>query len=510
MGTFTTTSDVDLALFGDELTLTDQARLAAAIDKLPMAQQVDMLLYKSIDNDKLKQHIKKHGKEWFCRGLVMIADFFDTTIGEQLTLQRGFDITKKQQRPGNVPVVSSGGISSFHDEAMVKGPGVVLGRKGSIGTVFYINEDFWPHDTSLWIKDFKGNNARFVYYFFSSIANALKKMDVGAANPALNRNHVHPLPIKWTSRENQDNIVKMLSSLDDKIELNRQINQTLEEMAQAIFKSWFVDFEPVKAKIEAKANGQNPERAAMCAIRGKTDAELDQLPPDQFAQLRATAALFPDELTDSELGLIPAGWEALPLSQMVQLTGGGTPKRSNSEYWDGEIPWFSVQDAPAEGDVFVVDTHEKITQLGLDKSSTKLLPIGTTIISARGTVGRLALTGVEMAMNQSCYGVLGMNGIGRYFNFFNLQRAVGLLQQNTHGAVFDTITQQTFETVKCIKPTNLILSGFEMIISPLMATTHNNLHQRTTLTHLRNTLLPKLLSGEISIGSAQSTIDEAV
>jgi type I restriction enzyme S subunit len=115
-----------------------------------------------------------------------------------------------------------------------------------------------------------------------------------------------------------------------------------------------------------------------------------------------------------------------------------------------------------------------------------------------------------MAMNQSCYGVLGMNGIGRYFNFFNLQRAVGLLQQNTHGAVFDTITQQTFETVKCIKPTNLILSGFEMIISPLMATTHNNLHQRTTLTHLRNTLLPKLLSGEISIGSAQSTIDEAV
>ena len=93
----------------------------------------------------------------------MSADFFDTTIGEQVTLQRGFDITKKQQRFGNVPVVSSGGISSFHDEAMVKGPGVVLGRKGSLGTVFYINEDFWPHDTSLWVKDFKNNNSRFVY-----------------------------------------------------------------------------------------------------------------------------------------------------------------------------------------------------------------------------------------------------------------------------------------------------------------------------------------------------------
>ena len=114
----------------------------------------------------------------------------------------------------------------------------------------------------------------------------------------------------------------------NKIQLNRQINQTLEEMAQAIFKSWFVDFEPVKAKIEAKANGQDPERAAMCAISGKTDAELDHLPPDQLAQLRATAALFPDELTDSELGLIPKGWESDTIDDIVEKAFAGWQKNT--------------------------------------------------------------------------------------------------------------------------------------------------------------------------------------
>jgi predicted nucleotidyltransferase len=256
MGSYTPTSDVDLVLYGDALTLTDQARLAAAIDELPIPQRVDLVLFNTIDNDKLKEHIRKHGVEWFRRDGGAI--YFNTTIGEQVTLQRGFDITKKQQRHGKIPVVSSGGVSSYHSEAMVAGPGVVLGRKGSLGTVFYINEDYWPHDTSLWVKDFKGNNPRFVYYFFSSIAEILKKLDVGAANPALNRNHVHPLPIKWTTRENQDDIVKVLGSIDDKIEFNRQVNQTLEEIAQALFKSWFVDFEPTKAKIKAKRSSQRP------------------------------------------------------------------------------------------------------------------------------------------------------------------------------------------------------------------------------------------------------------
>ena len=129
-----------------------------------------------------------------------------TTIGEQVLLQRGFDITKKQQVPGPVPVVSSGGIKSYHAKAMVAGPGVVIGRKGSIGQVHFVAEDYWPHDTTLWIKDFMGNNPRFVYHFFKTMD--LAKLDSGAANPALNRNMIHPLTASWPSAELQEEIVR--------------------------------------------------------------------------------------------------------------------------------------------------------------------------------------------------------------------------------------------------------------------------------------------------------------
>ena len=141
-----------------------------------------------------------------------------TTIGDVVTLQRGYDITRAEQRPGPVPVVSSGGISSWHDEAMAKGPGVVLGRKGTLGRTYYVDRDYWPHDTTLWVRDFKGNDPRFVYYFFSNLD--FRYLDVGSANPTLNRNHVHPLPTTWPPITEQRAISKVLGDLDDKIASN--------------------------------------------------------------------------------------------------------------------------------------------------------------------------------------------------------------------------------------------------------------------------------------------------
>ena len=176
--------------------------------------------------------------------------WFPTTIGDQVMLQRGKDITKKEQKPGPVPVVSSGGISSYHDTAFAEAPGVILGRKGTLGTVFYLDQDYWPHDTTLWVKDFKGNNERFVYYFFEAMSDELIALDVGTANPTLNRNHVHPIDTLWPIREVQDRISALLGQLDDKIELNRRMNETLEATARAIFRSWFVDFDPVVAKVD--------------------------------------------------------------------------------------------------------------------------------------------------------------------------------------------------------------------------------------------------------------------
>ncbi len=411
----------------------------------------------------------------------MAGEWKYVTIGEIATLQRGFDISQKEQRPGPVPVISSGGTASFHDEAKQAGPGVIMGRKGTLGSVYWIDKPYWPHSTSLWVKDFHGNDPKFVYYFFKAMGPELLRMDVGAANPTLNRNHVHPLPALRPPLPAQRAIASVLGTLDDLIEVNRETNEALEEMARALFKSWFVDFDPVRAKLE-----------------GRPPAGMDA----------ATAALFPDHFQDSELGQIPKGWEVKPLSKNIELLSGGTPKTSEPSYWDGEIPWYSVRDAPSDTDVWVVDTDRKITPLGVSDSAASILPEKTTIISARGTVGKLALIGRPMAMNQSCYGVRGAAGYREFFTFYALKEGVEEFQQNAHGSVFDTITRETFSTLNVASPPITVADAFEALVEPLMETILANVHESRDLAALRDTLLPKLLSGEVSVERVEKRLAE--
>lgn len=242
-------------------------------------------------------------------------------LGDFIELKRGYDLPKKQRSIGKFPLVSSAGISDYHNEAKVRGPGVVTGRYGTIGEVFFIKEDFWPLNTTLYVRDFKGNNPRFAYYVLKTI-DYLQYSDK-AAVPGVNRNHLHMVNISVpTSIAEQKRIALILAMLDDKIQLNRQINQTLEQMAQAIFKSWFVDFEPVKAKIAAIEQGEDPLRAAMRTISGKTDTELDQMPREHYDQLATAAALFPDAMEESELGEIPVGWGVKAISDIANFATG--------------------------------------------------------------------------------------------------------------------------------------------------------------------------------------------
>ncbi|KLF88332.1 restriction endonuclease subunit S [Enterobacter asburiae] len=315
--------------------------------------------------------------------------------------------------------------------------------------------------------------------------------------------------------EHESWIAKTMTSLALKSQINEKINQTLEQMAQALFKSWFVDFEPVKAKmavLEAGGSQKDATFAAMTAISGK-DADalavFQREHPEQYAELKATAELFPSAMQESELGAIPEGWESSALSAKIKLIGGGTPKRSEPEYWNGDICWYSVKDAPADSDVFVIDTTEKITKKGLDKSSAKLLPIGTTIISARGTVGKLALTATAMAMNQSCYGISGGEFSGPLLTYLKVKQCVDVLKRNTHGAVFDTITTSTFDTVVTLTASKIVNHRFEKIVTPLFSDIENNLRTNASLTQLRDTLLPKLLSGEITLPEAEQAVSEA-
>jgi type I restriction enzyme S subunit len=399
----------------------------------------------------------------------MGSEWRETTIGEFASLQRGHDLPEPERKPGKVPILGSFGVTGYHSMAKTKGPGVTVGRSGaSFGTVTYSEIDYWPLNTALYVTDFHGNNERFVYYFFKTFD--FSALNSGSAQPSLNRNFVHPIKIKIPLRPEQDEIASFLSNLDDKIELNCKMNVTLEQMTQALFKSWFVNFDPVKAKVA----GDTPEGI---------NAE--------------TASLFPSEFEERELETIPKGWSFVSLDQLFDLIGGGTPKTTNPDFWTGDIPWFSVVDAPAESDVFVIDTEKKITQLGLNSSSARMLRKGITIISARGTVGKLAIVATPMAMNQSCYALDGKHG--DFFTYYSTNEAVATLKQNTHGAVFDTITRDTFKTVKAVLPTSSLCQAFEDSVSPLMRQIETNLRQSRLLAEIRDSFLPKLMSGQLRI-----------
>lgn len=271
----------------------------------------------------------------------MTSDWVEKSVSDVLTLQRGHDLPTQSRVDGEVPIIGSAGLTGYHFQAKSKGPGVVVGRSGnSMGEVHFTDKDYWPLNTALYVKDFKGNDERFVYYLMKTIN--FDQFNSGSAQKSLNRNAVHPFIVKIPeSIEEQKRIAKILSDLEDKIELNRQINQTLEQIAQAIFKSWFVDFEPVKAKIQAQksltpALSQRErelivERAAMRAISGKTDEGLDRLNPDQLQQLAATAAFFPDELVDSELGEIPKGSSTGTLDDVCYLNASSWTKKNEPD-----------------------------------------------------------------------------------------------------------------------------------------------------------------------------------
>ncbi|EAA4084486.1 restriction endonuclease subunit S [Salmonella enterica subsp. salamae] len=292
----------------------------------------------------------------------------------------------------------------------------------------------------------------------------------------------------------QNKISSILDSLTNRINLNNKVNQTLEQMSQTLFKSWFVDFDPV---IDNALDAGNPIPEALqsrAELRQKVrnSADFKPLPAD-------IRALFPAEFEETELGWVPKGWITTSFNDLIELIGGGTPKTSVEEYWNGDIPWFSVVDAPNESDVYVLTTEKNITTEGLNNSSAKLLRKGTTIISARGTVGKCAMVAVPMAMNQSCYGVIGKNNISDEYVYFQLKNAVQTLQQMGHGSVFNTITRDTFKNIKVPFCNEELTNSYSLLVKNYFSKILNNNYQNIALTNLRDTLLPKLISGELSL-----------
>ncbi|GIA42675.1 type I restriction modification DNA specificity domain protein [Vibrio cholerae] len=350
----------------------------------------------------------------------------------------------------------------------------------------------------------------YVGYYLRSpkFRQAMVAFSTMSTRASLNNEMIGRLEISYPPKEAQRHIAHVLKTLDNKITLNSQINQTLEQMAQTLFKSWFVDFDPVMDNaLDAGFFEQDwpiPDELQHRAEVRKAVRESEGFKPlpDDVRQL------FPDAFEESELGWVPKGWETKPISSLINLIGGGTPKTSEESYWGGEIPWFSVVDAPNDSNVFVLDTEKKVTEAGVANSSTKVLRVGTTIISARGTVGKCALVATPMAMNQSCYGVVGGEGVHDYFVYYLLKQSVKQLQQRSHGSVFSTITRDTFSSLKLATGNVSLTQLFGNTISPWFEKILANNQQQSSLERLRDTLLPKLISGELRLDEVELAVEQ--
>ncbi len=396
--------------------------------------------------------------EYFGGGIPFVtpSDFDETRLidsTERHLTRLGADAVKGAQIPSEAVMVTCIG-SQMGQSAMTTAPSVTNQQINSIIV-------------------HPGNDALFIYYNLSNRREEIRSLASGSAVPILNKSAFGQLKISLPTLPVQQSIAHVLGTLDDKIKLNRRMNRTLEEMARVIFQDWFVDFGPTRAKM----GGQEP-----------------YLPPELWD-------LFPDELVDSELGEIPEGWEVGVLHDAIEILSGGTPKTSIPEYWNGNIPWYTAKDAPDPSDVFVVNTERSITPAGVANSSTQVLPTGTTIITARGTVGRLACLGIPMAMNQTCYGIRGADGYPEYFTYWNVRNTVSDLQSRTHGTIFDTITRDTFKIADAVLAPAELACAFDETVNPLMSRILGNLTESSQLKLQRKSLLPRLISGEVSAAS---------
>ena len=269
----------------------------------------------------------------------------------------------------------------------------------------------------------------------------------------------------------------LVRRFDDRIELNRRMNQTLEQIAQALFKSWFVDFGPVRAKAEG---------------RWKKGESLPGMTDDMWE-------LWPSEFEESEIGEIPKGWKPASLTDIASLLTGGTPSTAEPAYWDGGVPWVSGTDVSAAKGGFIIQTERTITQEGIENSAAVLLPGRTVVITARGTVGALGVLASEMCISQTNYGLKASDGIGDNLLWFTVRNVIDQLQQSSYGTIFDTITTRNLQGTTVVLPPEPLRSEFEKRTHPLMERVLLNMRQERTLASTRDALLPKLLSGEIRV-----------
>ena len=302
----------------------------------------------------------------------------------------------------------------------------------------------------------------FYYLQLERVQQHMWDVATGSTIKNLSLASIRNLQIPVPTRQEQKNIAAVLSALDAKIDCNNRINAELEAMARTLYDYWFVQFD------FPDANG-NPYKSSGGKMVYSTTLKRD----------------------------IPDGWKDSNILALANLFGGGTPTKKNPAYWGGKIPFFTPTDA--DGNIFKFATADYITEEGLNGSSTRIFPECTVFITARGSVGKLALSGVDMAMNQSCYALCAKSGISYVYLYFLAKELINHLQVKSSGSVFDSIVSNDIELTFLAIPEKSIVSSFGRFLKPVFEKIANNTKENQELCQLRDWLLPMLMNGQVTI-----------
>lgn len=415
----------------------------------------------------------------------MSYSMIDVSIGEFCPFVYGKALKAEDRKNGKIPVYGSNGIVGFHNEYLVNGPGIIIGRKGSVGELHLSEEPFWVIDTAFYISGYSINELRYIYYQLKTLN--LDKMNSDSAVPGLNRENAHSRIITIPKDSKiREKIGNEISKYDYKLKCNNDINQTLESISQTLFKSWFVDFDPVKAKIAAKKHGNDPQLAAMMAISGKSEDEINQMPADKRKQLVETADLFPDEMMDSELGEIPKGWEATNFGNVTICFDSKRIPLSNRERLKikGNYPYYGATSIMDYIDKYIFDG----TYLLLGEDGSVINDLGlpfTQYVWGKFWVNNHAhvLQGRNSVSTEQLYIFISQTNISEFIT----------------GAVQLKLNQGNMNRIPFVLAEVAVNKSFTKLIGGLMTMYKTLSEQNKRLSVLRDTLLTKLLKGDVKV-----------
>ena len=369
----------------------------------------------------------------------------EVRLGDILNFRRGHDLPHSAMKPGNIPVAGSNGVIGYHDTATPIKPILTIGRSGNVGKPYFY-EEAWAHNTTLYVDDFKGNDPEFLYYLCQTMPFA--NFGGGSAVPTLNRNHIHPLETKIPVKvEDQRRIASILSSLDRKIELNNKINADLEEMAQAIFKNWFVDFEPFKDS----------------------------------------------KFVDSELGMIPEGWRVGTLGDITNNKSAKVKERND----------VKVLSPVTTGELVLSEEYFTKQVFSSSIAKYKIVNKGDFAYNpARVNIGSLGRNEFDFdGCVSPVYVVFSV--LDGYENYFDLFRKTDFFKDSVAslaiGGVRQSLSYDDLSSIEVIIPSENAVEEFNNLYNQMKKTIKANKLESSRLSLLRDTLLPRLMSGEIEV-----------